>query len=76
MKKIQIQIKKGVSAEKRAIAAKASSHIECNYNADTEEWFVHIKGLRETDFKFKLDVPLLPRVTDDGRTVTVSCHAA
>ena len=41
-KNVKIKIKKGVSTEKRAIAAEASSHVECHYNADTEEWSVHI----------------------------------
>lgn len=47
----------GVSAEKRAMAARASSsHINCQYQMETDEWNIHIEAHRETDFKFKLGV--------------------
>ena len=63
----------GVPAAKRAMAMLASSHIDCNYHADTDQWDIHIKGIRETDFKFKLDDGgEIQRVTEDGRKVTVS----
>jgi hypothetical protein len=61
----------GVSAEKRAMAAKASSsYINCQYQMETDEWNIHIKGLRETEFKFKLGV------TDGGRRDSTYCCTA
>ena len=56
------------------MAAQAVSHVDCEYHNDTDEWFIHVQGLRETDFKFKLGVPTQPRITDDGRSVTVMNH--
>ena len=53
----------------------SSSHIDCEYHTETDEWDIHIKGIRETNFKFKLGVETPLRVTEDSRKVTVSCPA-
>ena len=52
------------------MAMLASSHIDCSYHPESDEWDIHIKGIRESDFKFKLGAET-QRVTEDGRKVTV-----
>ena len=61
----------GVPEAHIPMAMDAGSHVECEYHADTDDWVVHVQGLRESEYKVKVGVESPPTVTPDGRTVTV-----
>ena len=62
----------GVPEAQIPMAMDAGAHVDCEYHADTDDWIVHVQGIRESEYKVKIGVESPPTTTPDGRTVTVN----